>query len=198
MPGRRLPVLSGAEHLAFRCNGCGTCCRVLRVAITHHDLERLVADSGRSAASLIDWLSPDAVDMTGEPGSFVELREGRRLMVLAQQDGACRLLDAGGRCSAYDQRPFDCRLFPFDLGRDETGALTSVARLSLEGCGDERGAPAELAEVDLADARRWSELAEYQARVARWNRFARHRRRFRRPLGDAEEFLAFVRARPAI
>jgi Fe-S-cluster containining protein len=194
---RRLPVLPGAvvpgaEHLDFRCNGCGACCRVLRVTVTHHDLRRLAHGLGRAVVSLVDWLPPDAVDMTGEPGSFVELGSGRRLMVLAQDGGACRLLDAAERCSAYEHRPHDCRLFPFDLTRDERGALASIARLPLDGCSDERGEVTDAAELSAWDERRWDELRDYQAAVERWNRLARHRRRFRRRVGGSADFLSWL------
>ena len=193
--GHKLPVL-GVGHLEFRCNGCGACCKALRVCVTHHDLRRLsstlAAAPPRHALELVDWLAPDAVDMTGEPGSFVELSEGRRLMVLAQRQGACVLLDAGQRCSAYGSRPHDCRLFPFDLARDADGTVVEIGRLPLDGCGDDRGPAASLAEVAQLDRRRWQELGEYQALVARWNRLARHRRRFRQPAGDAAAFLAWL------
>jgi Fe-S-cluster containining protein len=192
-PSRRsLPLLPGAGHLDFHCNGCGNCCRSLRVAITHHDLERLVGGLGRHPSSLVEWLEPDAVDMTGEPGSFVELNVGRRLMVLAHREGACWLLDGSQRCTAYEFRPRDCRLFPFDLARDDTGTLVRIDRLALEGCGDERGEPADIDELASSDERRWAELVDYQARVARWNRTSRHRRRFRQRVGDADEFIAFL------
>jgi Fe-S-cluster containining protein len=196
-----LPVL-GARHLEFRCNGCGACCRSLRVSVTHHDLGRLLRGGHASAlqagadaagaSELVDWLAPDAVDMTGEPGSFVELSVGRRLMVLAWREGACAFLDASQRCRAYDSRPRDCRLFPFDLARDADGQVVAIARLELEACGDDRGPSAALAEIDRLDRQRWQELAEYQALVARWNRLARHRRRFRQPAGDAAAFLAWL------
>jgi Fe-S-cluster containining protein len=165
---------------------------VLRVTVTHHDLRRLVQGLGRPALSLVEWLAPEAVDMTGEPGSFVELGIGRRLMVLAQDGGACRLLDAADRCSAYEHRPHDCRLFPFDLSRDGRGELTAVARLPLDGCSDERGDTTELAELSAWDQRRWDELCEYQAAIEGWNRLARHRRRFRRPVGGGAEFLRWL------
>jgi len=191
-PVRRLPVLPGAEHLGFRCNGCGDCCRTLRVTVTHHDLRRLSAALGRPAADLVDWLAPDGVDMTDEPGSFAELAGGRRLMVLAQTGGVCRLLSAEQRCSAYAARPWDCRLYPLALERDEDGRILRVSRLDRDGCGDEQAAPAALAELAADDERRWTELADYQALLARWNQWARHRRRFRHPLGDEDQLLAFL------
>ena len=187
-----LPLLQGAHHLEFRCNECGNCCRALRVAVTDADVRRLARGLGRSPDTLVEWLPPDGVDMTDEPSSFVELREGRRLMVLAHREGACHLLDPRQRCSAYEHRPRDCRLFPFDLGRDDAGAVVRVSRLELDGCGDERGAPADVAELGASDELRWQELRDYHARVARWNRLAGHRRRFRQRLGDADEFLAFL------
>ncbi len=130
--------------------------------------------------------------MTGEPGSFVELGQGRRLMVLGWDAGACRLLDAAHRCSAYEHRPHDCRMFPFDLSRDEQGAVVSISRLPLDGCSDERGDPADLAELSSHDQRRWEELRDYQAVTERWNRLAGHRRRFRRPIGSAADFLGWL------
>jgi len=165
---------------------------MVRVAVTHHDLRRLAQGLERPASSFVDWLAPDAVDMTNEPGSFVELREGRRLMVLAQSGGACHLLDPNQRCTAYAWRPLDCQLYPLDLSRDEAGAVVGVARLDPQGCGDEAGQIADVNELGANDELRWRELGEYQAHVARWNRLAGHRRRFRRQPGDAGEFFSFL------
>lgn len=172
------------------------------MSVTHHDLRRLLRHGfgarepagSAGATELVDWLAPEAVDMTGEPGSFVELSAGRRLMVLRWSAGACSFLDAAQRCRVYAARPRDCRLFPFDLSRDAAGSVVAVGRLELDACGDDRGPPAALAEIDALDRQRWDELAEYQALVARWNRLARHRRRFRQPAGDAAAFLAWLGA----
>ena len=184
--------LPGSEHLRFRCNGCGDCCRQLRVALTHHELRRLSEGLGQSAATLVEWLKPAEVDMTGEPGSFVRLTGGRRLMVLAQTEGTCRLLTADQRCSAYALRPLDCRLFPFDLERDAQGRPLRLSRLDPNGCGDEQGEAAELTELAAQDAQRWSELQDYQRQLQRWNQVAAHRARSGRRLGDAADFLAFL------
>lgn len=189
---RHLPLVSGSDYLAFHCNRCGACCKSFRVAVTHRDVQRLVEALGRPASELVDWLPASAVDMTGEPGSFVELAEGRRLMVLKQRHGACVLLDGEQRCSAYASRPLDCALFPFDLERNEAGVPLRLSLLPLEGCSEERGVPLDLHAVDLLDARRWAELTEYQSRIARWNRQAAHRRRFGRASGSSGELLEYL------
>jgi Fe-S-cluster containining protein len=183
--------LPGSEHLRFRCNGCGDCCRQLRVALTHHDLRRLSEGLGQWAGALVDWLTPADVDMTGEPGSFVRLTRGRRLMVLAQDEGSCRLLTPDQRCSAYAVRPLDCRLFPFDLEHDAQGRPLRLARLDAN-CGDEQGPAAPLDELSIEDAQRWRELADYQQKLQLWNRMAEHRARSGRRPGDTADFLAFL------
>lgn len=172
--------------VTFRCTSCGNCCRDLRVAITARDVARLVKATGRAATELVDWLAPHEVDI--EPQSFVELSDGRRLMVLAQREGSCRLLGADDRCDAYAARPRDCRAFPFDFERAHDG----VRRLTLlplgrceyaeDGANDER----QLATEDDA---RFRELSEYQARVASWNRSMWHRDRLRKRRRSASEFL---------
>ncbi len=187
-----LPLFHGAESLSFRCSGCGACCRELRVTLTHRDWQRLREATGHEERELVDWLLPDEVDMTNEPSSFVELREGRRLMVLAQRDGACRLLRADNRCSAYAARPLDCRLFPFQLARETNGAPRALTLLELAACDYSRDGHNDLAELARLDAERWQELSDYQALVARWNRHARHRLRLGRRAGTAAEFLQFL------
>ncbi len=194
--GRALPVVQGAEHLAFQCTGCGACCRSLRVVITHRDLARLSAATGVAAAKLVEFLAPDAVDMTGEPETFVELGSGRRVMVLAQRDGACKLLGDDDRCRAYDARPDDCRQFPFDVAEAPDGRSLRLSLLPLEACDYERSTTLDRAarerEVVTGDERRVRTLAEYQSLVARWNLLAARRRRFGHRVGDAADFLEYL------
>ena len=62
------------DALSFRCTGCGNCCRNLRVALTALDVKRLAAATGKATPTLVEWLAPDTVDMSGEPGSFGALK----------------------------------------------------------------------------------------------------------------------------
>jgi len=198
---RLLPVLAapgsppeGAEHLDFACNGCGDCCRRLRVALTHRDLARLTRSLPIPAASLVDWLAPSDVDPNEDPAHFALLPGGPRLMVLAQDSGSCRLLDRGGRCTAYEARPLDCRLYPFVFERDSQRHATRLSLFDAAGCGERREPAQSFQALDRADAARWSELAEYRELVTRWNRFARHRARLGHRARSDAEFLAYLGA----
>ena len=170
------------------------------MAVTHRDVARLVAATAEPAASLVDWLRPDDVDMTGEPASFVELNVGRRLMVLAHSSGQCRWLDASLRCRVYAARPLDCRSYPFSIEPREDASSMALSLLSFVSCDPRDDVPADDAPGEAAsalalteqDTERWRELSEYQALVARWNRLARHRRRLGHRVRGAPEFLRFL------
>jgi Fe-S-cluster containining protein len=184
-----------SSALSFRCTSCGNCCRALRVAITALDVRRLANASGRRAQELVAWLSPDAVDMSGEPESFVELSEGRRLMVLRQDDGACSLLGPDERCRVYAARPRDCRAFPFDFEPAVAEPAAGARRLQLlplAGCDYADDGVNDPARLETEDAARWQELRGYQQLVARWNRRAFHRRRLHKSVGTATAFLEFA------
>lgn len=199
MPTEHSPELAppaAVSPATFRCTACGNCCRSLRVAVTAVDVARLSAASGRPADALVAWLAPDEVDMAGEPESFVQLAEGRRLMVLSQRGGACLLLGADQRCGAYLARPRDCRTFPFafeaaELDRPIPRRLTL---LPLNDCEYESDGDNDPRMLDAEDAARWNELRDYQALVARWNRRAWHRRRLQHAVGNGAAFLAYALA----
>jgi Fe-S-cluster containining protein len=179
------------DALRFRCTACGECCRRLRAAVTDRDVERLVRFTRKGAEELVEWLDPDSVDMTGEPESFVELAEGRRLMALKQRAGACLFLTQDGRCSVHAARPLDCRQYPFDVIGAEPSREIRLLPLA-DWCAFQSDGDNPRAEVLESDRARWSELCAYQARLATWNRLARHRKRLgHRPRG-AREFLEFL------
>ena len=192
-----LPLISGAEHLHFACNGCGDCCRRHRVALTHHDLARLKGVVSGSVGRLVEWLPPDEVELEAESASFVMLPPGPRLMVLGQTSVGCRFLTSDGRCSVYSARPRDCELYPFVLERDDRRRPQRLALFEPEGCGERAPAPKDLSLLVSADAERWAELDDYRMLVNRWNRLARHRLRFGHHAGTAEQFLAFIDSSPA-
>jgi Fe-S-cluster containining protein len=185
-------AFEGGEHLRFACNGCGDCCRQLRVALTHRDLDRLTRTLRFGPASLVAWLAPDAVAPDEQRASFVLLPVGPRLMVLAHEAGACRLLSGDSHCRAYAARPLDCQLYPFVLERDSDQRTTRLSMFDPAGCGERREQPESLLELDRLDTQRWSELAEYQRVVGRWNRFARHRARLGHRAHGEAEFLGFL------
>jgi Fe-S-cluster containining protein len=192
-----LPPTQSAESrisaLTFRCTSCGNCCRSLRVAVTSFDVARVLTEARQPPSELVAWLAPDAVDMTGEPQSFVELDRGRRLMVLAQRGGACRLLGADNLCGAYAARPRDCRTFPFDFAPVGSAPLgRRLALLPLSDCDYRSDGQNDATLLEVEDRARWDELRAYQALVARWNRRAWHRRRLHKGVGSALQFLDYA------
>ncbi len=126
--------------------------------------------------------------MRGEPESFVELREGRRLMVLAQRDRACALLSADDECEAYAARPRDCRAFPFDFEGPKSSARR-LTLLPLDDCDYAEDGHNDAEQLERDDSERWRELCDYQRWVATWNRGVWHRKRLHKSVGGAEDFL---------
>ncbi len=174
----------------FRCTTCGDCCRRHRVPVTGHDLVRLVRETALPAATLVEWLAPHEVDMTGEPESFVTVPAGRRLPVLAFRGEACRFLDPDDRCSVYAARPAACRTFPLEEETDENPPgrrrLTLLEGAACEGVFD--GPPdAEGARARLE--RRQRELEAHVGTVTEWNRRQRRRRLAGRNPQSAGAFL---------
>jgi Fe-S-cluster containining protein len=168
------------------------------VALTALDLRRLAEATGKSHDELVEWLAPHEVDMAGEPQSFVELSSGRRLMVLAQRDGACTLLAADERCSAYAARPRDCQAYPFDFERaPDAPGKRRLGLLPLRDCAYADDGEQDPIALEQTDDARHRELLRYQGLVAHWNRQAFHRRRLGKPIGAASAFLAFALAAEA-
>lgn len=173
------------DELGFQCARCGRCCRTIRVPLTDVDLWRLAEATALPPATLVEWLAPDAIDMTGEPETFVRLPEGRRLMVLGHANGGCRFLHAE-QCSVHPARPTACRAFPFFVEDGRPGLLPDVP------C-DPPEPPPQAALTAIAQ-QLTDELARYAERVGVWNRRQRARLRLHRRPATVEEFYAFLRA----
>ena len=187
-------MASGLGLLRFRCTGCGNCCRDLRVPLTAADLRRLVDASGETAAQIIAWLEPDAVDMTGEPESMVLLDHSTRraLMTLAQRASACRFLGADERCDVYSARPASCRLYPFEPSFGRRGGVRRLRLLPGTECDYARDGHNDPHALRVADEQRWAEHRQYLAQVDVWNRAQRHRARLGHALRGSQEFLRFL------
>ena len=189
---KALGVASGLHLARVRCTGCGDCCRGLRVPVTFADLGRLVAATALAPGDLIEWASPEQVDVTGEPSSLVLLAPGRRVMLLRHAGGACRFLDGEDRCQIHAARPRACRAYPLHATFGARGGLKRLRVLRGLAC------PFELSAVpDRVGLRRehqalGAELAAHHAAVAAWNRIQEHRRRLGRPLGSERELWARV------
>jgi Fe-S-cluster containining protein len=185
-------MASGLGHLSFRCTACGNCCRDLRVPLTSADLRRLVERSGEMASQIVAWLEPEAVDMTGEPGSFVVFPQRRALMTLAHRHAACRFLGTDQRCGVYEGRPASCRLFPFAPSFGPRGGLRRLRLLPGTACDHANDGRNDPHALRIADQQRWAEHEAYLVQVSSWNRAQRQRERLGHPLRGAPQFLEFL------
>ena len=88
-----------ADGLRFACTGCGRCCTGAsgHVWVRRDEIERLAARTG---------LSLDGF------GSRFLRRVGSRYALVNGPDGNCVFL-AGRSCSVYDERPSQCRSYPW-------------------------------------------------------------------------------------
>jgi dCTP deaminase len=77
--------------------GCDECCLETEMPLIRSDVERL-ADRGH------------------DPAAFTLVEDG--FTFLTNVEGKCFFLDHEGRCSAYDDRPEGCRLYPLILTED--------------------------------------------------------------------------------
>jgi Fe-S-cluster containining protein len=179
-------------RFGLRCSACPACCKTVRVPLTHFDLGRLVAATSLGATEHIEWLSPQDIDMDGEPETFVEVREGRRLLVLRFEQGACRYLSAEGLCRVYEHRPMSCAAYPYSVSDQDGQRL--LMRLADAPCviATSQLHPSDAAGALAAAACVEDELRQYVVKITEFNRKQRRRRFARLGLLPAKEFLAFL------
>lgn len=177
--------------------------------VTHVDVARLVEGTGREPSAFTVWLAPGEVDMEGEPGGFVDVTAGKRLLVLTQQGTAtaeergadCVFWRENEGCSVYPHRPTACRVYPFEPEKAPEEARVHLRVHPDVMCDASTGVQAFAGPAaDAADdeptravlsghATRESELAAYFARVSAWNKRQRRRRLAGKRPESAEAFL---------
>ncbi len=175
--------------LAFRCTGCGNCCKGTYICLTDGDARRLAEGTGRPLEEFVRFAHEDEFTMSKRHGWWVRFRRRRGIMVLRWRRGRCVFLDAADRCTAYAHRPIVCRTHPFDITlTDGTGG--GVEKLSinrLTPCPHELDGHQTRRELGLLERLHWRESLRYCDKVSAWNR------RFRgRPAGTFGEFLRHV------
>lgn len=89
-----------AEGLAFRCTGCGDCCRGPGgyVWVTREEAEEL------ARVLNMEFKAFAAKMLRATPAGLALVDDGR---------GDCPLLGPDGRCATYESRPLQCRTWPW-------------------------------------------------------------------------------------
>lgn len=170
--------------------------------VTRADVARLATRTHLAPSEFVALRTPDEVDVVGEPESLIDLREGLRVLVLAQKDGACVFLqrapDGSEGCSVHPARPSSCRAYPFDRP-DSSTALLGLHPGTL--CPKETGHEDVLLQDDESArafasvvALRDRELSLYASWLEAFNRRQRLRRRLQKPGRGREQFLALLLA----
>ncbi|MBM4361707.1 MAG: YkgJ family cysteine cluster protein [Deltaproteobacteria bacterium] len=182
----------GERFLRFRCTGCGNCCREPLLPLTDGDVRRIMARTGDRATDLVRWVDRDGIELDDEPEAFVELRQGRRAMVLRHERGACRYLGPDSRCTIYEARPLGCRVYPFDptFGRD--GKLRRLRVVQATDCPYGLDGKNSVRDIREGDDAYQAAHHRYNERIAEWNRAQRARKRAGRSAGTARQFLKFL------
>jgi Fe-S-cluster containining protein len=192
----KLPVIPGSKYLAFRCTGCGNCCRDPLLPLTHIDLQMIVERTRDYPEDVVRWVDKWGIDMDDEPEGFVELRQGKRVMVLRHEHGACRYLGDDNRCTIYKSRPLGCRIYPFDpeyrKRGPEQGQLRRLKLIHACECPHELDGDTDVARLRRLHERYEGTLHAYHDKVEEWNRLQKRRRRNGLSPRTGPEFLRWL------
>lgn len=178
--------------LHFRCTQCGRCCREPLLPLTVSDAQRIFEHIGASPEKFVRWVGAREIDLADQPEAFVELRPGRRVMVMRQGRSGCYFLGQDARCTIYQHRPLGCQVFPFDAEHNEAGKLVRLERILAAQCQSESGGRVRLAGIRVNQRRFEREVEHYHALVADWNRQQRARRRAGQLAESGRAFLRYL------
>lgn len=125
------------QELRFECTRCGACCTGSAeeyVFLGRDEARRLGDHLGLSWP----WFRRHYLARTAENDLVLRMRD----------DGACILLRADGSCRAYQERPLQCRTYPFWPELMKSAKAWRREALRCEGI--DRGAVVPLATIEAA------------------------------------------------
>ena len=178
--------------LGFRCTGCGNCCKEPLLPLTASDVKRIAKRTGDKPVDFIRWVDRQGIDMDDEPEGFVQLRQGKRVMVLRHYKGGCYYLGADNRCTIYTSRPLGCRIFPFDPTFHKDGKIRHLKLIEAADCKYELDGKNDVDEIRELDRRTEEANDHWHDQIADWNREQQKRKRSGRAAGTAREFFDFL------
>jgi len=178
--------------LRFRCTGCGNCCKEPLLPLTAGDVRRIAKRTGDKPADFIRWVDRHGIEMDDEPEGFVELRHGKRVMVLRHQGGGCYYLGEDNRCTIYSSRPLGCRAFPFDPTFGKDGKLRHLKLIQAADCKYELDGKNSVKEIRELDENVEEANEDWYESIATWNREQQRKKRSGRSAGTARQFFDFL------
>ena len=124
-----MPLLAAGDRFAFRCAGCGGCCRGREdLVLSGYDLYRLARRLGL----------PPRITARAFCRSYigaVSRLPVLRLAPVRAEGNNCPFL-TGGRCAVHEARPLACALYP--LGQEITREGKVAYYFQNTGCGDRK------------------------------------------------------------
>lgn len=180
------------QLLRFRCTGCGNCCKEPLLPLTAADVRRIAKRTGDKPEDFIRWVDRHGIDMDDEPEGFVELRQGKRVMVLRHYRGACYYLGKDNRCTIYTSRPLGCRIFPFDPTFGKDGKLKRLKLIQAADCKYELDGKNDIGELRDLNERTDAQHDDWHATIADWNREQQKRKRKGQAPGTVRQFFDFL------
>jgi len=188
--------VSGERFLRFRCTGCGNCCKEPLLPLTDGDIRRIQERTGDSVNDIVRWVDRNGIEMDDEPEAFVVLRQGKRVMVLAHERGACRYLGSDNRCGIYESRPLGCRIYPFDPTFTKKGKLKHLTIVEATECPYELDGSNDPDEIKDLHGRYAQAHEDFNEKIAEWNRAQAKKKRAGKSAGSSTEFIQFLGLAP--
>jgi Fe-S-cluster containining protein len=160
--------------------------------LTASDVRRIVQRTGDKPTEFIRWVDRHGIEMDDEPEGFVELRQGKRVMVLRHTRGGCHYLGKDNRCTIYTSRPLGCRIFPFDPTFGKDGKLRHLKLIQAADCKYELDGKNDVREMRKLDGQVEEAHDDWHASIADWNSEQKKRKRGGKAAGTVRQFFEFL------